>query len=185
MEGQDGCRHGDRVANHVELGFEREGVRHLLTSRARGAPPESHSNGASEVVTSAPSALSMAPGMTGTIAAFAFALPRGAICGIVPGLAAFEAADRFGRSCPGSLPMPLALQAVGLSPLLGRAVTLRSAFLDGGLRSAPSFSLLGVVRLQRAWAQERRDIISMAGFPVMGARRRSSRVQPRRLFSKR
>ena len=110
----------------------------------------------------------MAPGMTGTIAAFAFALPVGAICGIVPGLAALVAADRFGRSCPGSLAMPLALQAVRLLPLLDRAVALRSAFLDGGLRRAPSLRLLGVIRIERARAQERRDVIRMAGLPVMG-----------------
>ena len=74
-EVQDGCRHGERVADHVELGLEREGVRRLLSSGARGAPPGSHRCGGPVAVTSTSSAPStIAPGMTGTIAAFAFVL---------------------------------------------------------------------------------------------------------------
>ena len=106
--------------------------------------------------------------MTGTIAILAFALPIRTIGREVPGLTAFVAADVLGLAGASGLTMPLALQAIRLGPLLMCRIATRSILFDSGLRSAPSLGLFGVVLVERARAEERRDVIRTAGLPVVG-----------------
>ena len=93
--------------------------------------------------------------MADTIATLAFALAIGAVGCEVPGLAALKAADVLGKPSASGLSMPLALEPVGLGPLLRRRIATRSTLLDDGLRSAPSLSFLN-------WVMRRDAAINLA-----------------------